>query len=257
MTRWLAVVAAALWAAPALAEPPPEKDWSFVLAPYIWLPAMTGEATVRGIPVEVETDISDIFDKDRALSVKAQFEAWYKRRFGLLFDGQWSWLKQKDNLDGTILEFDFTMHMGYFDLYALYDFGERPFTSEPGSPTWSIQPMVGARLSVMKLEVDFDRFGSPDSTKVWADPLLGLRTELRFGNDNRWRWRMRYDFGGFGAGSDFTWQAIGALGYDFTLWRAAATVALGAQALSQDFEDGGFRWDVTQYGPLLTLGFRF
>jgi hypothetical protein len=68
---------------------------------------------------------------------------------------------------------------------------------------------------------------------------------------------MRGDLGGFGAGSDFTWNAVGMLGYDFHIRSVASTVVLGARALYQDFEDGAFRWDVTQYGPVLGLAFHF
>ena len=72
---------------------------------------------------------------------------------------------------------------------------------------------------------------------------------------------MRGDFGGFGAGSDFTWNALGVFGYEwrFETWQLEAL--LGARALYQDFEDGSglkrFEWDVTQYGPVVALAFKF
>ena len=71
---------------------------------------------------------------------------------------------------------------------------------------------------------------------------------------------MQY-FGGFGAGSDFTWNLLGGLGYEwrFDTWQLEAL--LGGRALYQDFNDGSgllrFEWDVTQYGPVVALGFRF
>lgn len=245
-------------ARPSLAEPPdPERDWSFEVTPYLWLPAMTGDARLGGVSVDVETDIADLFDNDLVLSFSAQLEAWYRKRFGLLVNGLWSILRQNDNLEGTLLEFDLAVNTGYFELFGAYDFGARAFTSEPGSATWSVQPLVGARVSVMRLELDFENGGSPESTKVWADPLLGLRAVLRFGPDNRWRWQLRYDLGGFGAGSDFTWQAFGLLEYDLALWGGRTSLGLGARALYQDFDDGSFGWDVTQYGPMLSFGIRF
>jgi hypothetical protein len=49
---------------PASAEPQPEeRDWTFGITPYIWLPAMTGNLTVAGAKVPVESSISDIFTR--------------------------------------------------------------------------------------------------------------------------------------------------------------------------------------------------
>ena len=85
--------------------------------------------------------------------------------------------------------------------------------------------------------------------------------DLALGNEGRWKIRFRGDFGGFGAGSDFTWNLLGGLGYEwrFDTWQLEAL--LGGRALYQDFDDGSglkrFEWDVTQYGPVVALGFRF
>jgi hypothetical protein len=36
-----------------------------------------------------------------------------------------------------------------------------------------------------------------------------------------------------------------------------STVMLLGRALSQDYSDGDFTWDVIQYGPVLAWNFRF
>ena len=73
-----------LTAASAHAEPPPaERSWTFGITPYIWLPAMTGNAFAQGIPVEIDTSISDIFtESDFVFAFQAEAEVWYRRRFG-------------------------------------------------------------------------------------------------------------------------------------------------------------------------------
>jgi hypothetical protein len=274
--RGAALAAALLLLATAPAasgEPPPEqKKWEFMVVPYIWLPAMTGDITIGRVTLPVETSISDLFtESDFLFGVQMEAEAWYEGRWGLLFNGQWTVLEQNDNvitlpgrappffpIPGSI-EFDLKMNMGLFEFDAAYDFGQRPFGRGSGSPTWQVQPFVGARVTVLNTEIDLDGGGSNDIGKTWADPILGARGRIRFGNENRWSWSMRGDFGGFGAGSDFTWNAFGAFGYDFHICGVASTVLLGARALYQDFEDDGgvFRWDVTQYGPLIGLALRF
>jgi hypothetical protein len=111
------------------------------------------------------------------------------------------------------------------------------------------------------LEFDRKNAASVSQSKTWADPILGSRSIVRFGEDKRWRGILRGDFGGFGAGSTFTWNLVGMLGYDFAMGSVDTTVLLGMRALSQDFADGSgsnrFKWDVIQYGPLVGLAFRF
>jgi hypothetical protein len=109
----------------------------------------------------------------------------------------------------------------------------------------------------MRQELEFARNPDIEKTKTWADPILGARTILRFGNDNRWRWTLRGDFGGFGAGSDITWNLVGYFGYDFHIGSVSSMAVLGARGFYQDYSDGSFAWDVTQYGPLLGLALRF
>jgi hypothetical protein len=109
--------------------------------------------------------------------------------------------------------------------------------------------------------MDFKSASSVDQNETWADPLLGARSMVRFGRDQRWRGVLRGDLGGFGLGSTFTWNLVGMLGYDFAMGSVDSTVLLGMRALSQDFADGSgsnrFKWDVIQYGPLVALAFRF
>jgi hypothetical protein len=256
----------------AWGEPPSEpKKWEFTVMPYFWLPGVTGDLTIARVTVPVEASLSDILTKsDFAFGLMMTAEAWYERRWGLLFNGEWMVLKANDNritlleprppfFPGLSFEFDAKMNMGFFEFGGLYSFGERPFGSGPGGPTWEVQPLVGARVTVLNTEIDLDGGDSNDVGKTWADPILGARGRIRFGNDNRWSWVMRGDFGGFGAGSELTWGAQGGFGYDFHMRSVASTVLLGARALYQDFEDNGgrFRWDMTQYGPFVALALHF
>jgi len=271
----LAIVAClALWAAPAaLAEPPSERDWTFVITPYIWLPAMTGSTTVQGRTAEVDTSIADLFtESDFVFGLQAEMEAWYKNRFGMIFNGQWTVLDQNDNSFGPTdgppfgpgifpIEFDLRMNMGLFEFLGAYRVGTWELGSGPSSPAFTLEPFVGARVTTLKVSFDPKGGSDLDHSKTWADPILGARMDLALGNEGRWRIRFRGDFGGFGAGSDFTWNLLGGLGYEwrFDTWQLEAL--LGGRALYQDFNDGSgllrFEWDVTQYGPVVALGFRF
>ena len=238
------------------------KDWEFKTVPYIWLVFMTGDAAIGGTSVPVDTNVFKIFDStDFAFGLQGHFEAWYRRKWGLLFDGTWVVFKQKNLMGGTPLQLDIKGNYGLMEFAGLYNFLDIPFGTEPDGPILSLQGLAGARVSIVSMDLDFDFAGSMDESVTWADPILGGRSIYRFGNERRWAFTFRWDVGGFGAGSDFTWNLAGLLGYDFHIGSVPATAIIGAKALYQDFEDGSgpddFKWDVTQYGPLLGLGFRF
>ena len=174
---WLAPLA--LWlASAAAAEPPPESDWSFEVAPYIWLPAMTGESTIRGNTADVDTSISDLFtETDFVFALQAQMEVWYKRRGGMAFNGKWTILQQDDNSVGPSgcsplplpcifpVEFDLTMNMGFFEFLGFYSPGEWALGSSSSSPSVFVEPLVGARVTVMRVEFDVRGRGDLDATK--------------------------------------------------------------------------------------------
>lgn len=130
------LIAFALTVSPARAENEFDDAWEFRAAPYIWLPAMTGEVTVKGTTTDVDTSVADLFtESDFVFALTAQFEAWHRSRWGAFFNGQWAVLKKKDNLNGTPLEFDLKMNSGIFEAGGLYSFGERPFGAGPDSAT--------------------------------------------------------------------------------------------------------------------------
>ena len=91
-----------------------------------------------------------------------------------------------------------------------------------------------------------------DQNKSWTDPIVGTRLGVQL--TDRLSLQALGDVGGFGAGSDLTWQAFAGIGYRFhPRW----TFTAGYRALAVDFERGDFELDVIMHGPVLGLGFRF
>jgi hypothetical protein len=80
-----------------------ESSWDFVITPYINIPSMSGTASIYGMTMPVDVSISDIFtENDFAFGLQAEAEAWYQKRWGMIFNGAWIVLKQ-DNLFLPIL----------------------------------------------------------------------------------------------------------------------------------------------------------
>ena len=69
------------------------------------------------------------------------------------------------------------------------------------------------------------------------------------------------DVGGFGAGSQFSWQVVAAYGYDTMCFGMPLHAVIGYRALSVDFSDGGpmertvsTSWSMGLYSALLSAG---
>jgi hypothetical protein len=70
--------------------------------------------------------------------------------------------------------------------------------------------------------------------------------------------RLYTEVGGFGAGSDFTWQVFPTLSVRLS---DKASLELGDRWLDIDYDTGErneqFRYDVLTQGPVVGFGFRF
>ncbi len=70
------------------------------------------------------------------------------------------------------------------------------------------------------------------------------------------------DVGGFGAGSKFSWQALGALDYEFYRTKNVSwSGMIGYKALNVDYSKGSglthYEYDMTMYGPIFGITARF
>ncbi|MHC1777980.1 MAG: hypothetical protein AB9834_21445 [Lentimicrobium sp.] len=123
---------------------------------------------------------------------------------------------------------------------------------------------VGGRLNNIQASIDARRNVLPAGTeevienasKTWFDPIL--ITRLKADIKDKWLFQLRGDLGGFGVGSDFTWQVQAYAGYRFTkIFRLTA----GYRILSMDYDKGTdaerFIYNVDTFGPEISLGFDF
>ena len=212
------------------------KDWEFSLAPmYLWAVSIDGDQTVHGVDVDLDVPFSDIFDNlNGALTV--HFEGLYQQRWGFFTDLNYIVLE----MDDGATDIDFTEIM--FELAGFYRFTRGPH---------AIDGLGGLRYTSM--DVDLDSPGPDvDHGKDWVDPYLGLRWQWKFAE--KWGSRLRGDIGGFGVGSDLTWNLVGLV--DFKPWKHVGLFG-GYRALYQDYSTGSgnnkFKFDATMHGPVLGL----
>ncbi len=104
------------------------------------------------------------------------------------------------------------------------------------------------------LAKDLDRAvpDSGDGSQTWVDPLVGLRAQINF---TRWLYlTTQADVGGFGAGSQIAWNALAALGVNFT---RNVYAELGYRYMYVDYNEDDFLYQMNTYGLYASLGFSF
>jgi hypothetical protein len=89
-------------------------------------------------------------------------------------------------------------------------------------------------------------------TDDWWDPFIGFRARYNF--NDRFYVTARGDVGGFGAGSDFSWEAEGALGFRLS---QNVFAEAGYRALGMNYENNGLTYDVIMHGAQVTVGIAF
>jgi hypothetical protein len=93
----------------------------------------------------------------------------------------------------------------------------------------------------------------------WVDPFVGARIRHEFGNNKTVT--LEGDIGGFGAGSEFSWQVVGTYGFDVNVFGSTMHSIVGYRALAVDYSENG-RFgkngiDYLQHGPLLGAKFNW
>jgi hypothetical protein len=243
--RTALTVTMAVLAGPAAAQ---TSGWSFALSPYVWVPGITTGAEIGAGRIEVDTSPSDaISDLDFAFMGAAEAR---HGRWGLILDLVYADLSTSaDTPLGRLWDsVEVDTRLTAFTAYA----GYRVLEADRGS----IDVLAGGRfysLDVgLTLEPGTRRGRSRDFDDTWADPVIGARG--RFDFNERWFTTGLVDTGGFGGGSDESWQAFASVGYQFDpRW----SVQGGWRYMAIQKEISGRDVEVDLSGPLLGFTVRF
>jgi hypothetical protein len=248
--------------APAVAaeeKPAEQSGWEFKVAPYMWAISMNGNATVKGQEADVDVSFSDIWD-ELNFAFMMEYEA-RKGHWGLWGNTIYANLGNSNgNVNG--IEIEPTVNSLWQGAGGFYRLGTWDLTDASGknAPSVTVDTYFGVRYTYLDLRLDIKGFDNIDGDKQWVEPLVGVRT--RWDLSERWTINLTGDIGGVAFGSDFAWDALGLIGYRFSLFgEDNAGAFAGYRALSQDYSDGNgddkFEWDVTLYGPVLGLVIAF
>lgn len=259
MARIPALAGTALLAASAAhaqeaASATPADRWVLSATAYFWAAALDGNGALRGRDFDVDVPFSDIWE---SLSVGFMGTAAARK-------GDWGFyvspffVRIGDDAEVGSAKFRYrndTTFLGFGGTYRLADW-QSPDTSYGGPKGAQLEALAGGRVVDLRLELN-GRHGLPknDESETWVDPLVGLQGRVEL--TDRWELLGEGDVGGFGVGSDLAWSWLAGVGYRFDLLGRETFLRAGYRMLHLDYEDGGFKWDVTYKGPLLGLTTRF
>ena len=209
--------------------------WRSSLFLYLWATSLDGTAAVRGNEVEIDEDFSDLAD-NLAGAFSARFES-HKGKWGYFLDGMYVKLDPSATTPAGTINTDVKDLI--LEAAGVYHF----------SPV--VQGLFGVRYQDMEVDLSLPMIGTISASQDWTDGFLGLR--LVPVRTDKWRVWLRGDVGVVGD-SDTTWNAVIGAGYRFNpRW----SLVVAYRVLSNDYSEGGFKWDVNHEGVGLAVGYTF
>jgi opacity protein-like surface antigen len=227
--------------------PSAESGWWFRAAPYAWVTAINGDVGVGHLSAPVDISMSDTIsslDMTYMGIIEAGFGKW---SFGV----DVIYAKTSQDIGGGGILFDsfrYQQKQWLITPVVAYRVIE--------TNRYHMDVFAGARITAMEVELT-GRFAGGGQTSAgrdtsWVDPIIGIRGQAEMGD--KFFFRYYGDIGGFGAGSDLTWQAFMGFGYHCS---KNVNVAVGYRGLGIDYGQGSFSLDVVTHGPVIGLEWRF
>lgn len=240
----------ALMASSASAQAPQQDPdaWSFTISPYVWFSGLGGTVSTPAGSESFRADFGDIFGTMK-FAAMGLFEA-RRGNFSLVFDTMYLNLQQGVPVPG---------HGAYGGASARTQSAEMSaiglYTVLEGEPG-RIELGGGVRGWWFDTELSLDAGRLPgrsiDNSTSWIDPVISARGVLRL-NDSL-AITAYGDVGGFGVGSQLTWQAFATLDYRIT---DNISASAGFRWIHIDYEKGRSDISLDMAGPIIGVSLRF
>lgn len=290
---WGSALAADLGGGPPLrTDPTPVASydpWTFSFTTYGWLSWVKGDLTVAGRELQVDANPKQLIDALdwSGIPIWMSYSEARRGKLTLFNDIVYSKLEASGSfarsaqgrlasatLSGS-LQSSYTQAV--VELGAAYEVWSNGPQNSAG--VTAIDVLAGARYWYQGVEVSADLAGTlaaggniagltvsgsraiaKTGSVDWLDPVIGIRIRHQVAPGQKIT--VRGDVGGFGIGSDFSWQAMAT--YDMRLFTApthSIDAYLGYRALYVDYTQGSgttkYEYDMLQHGPVLGLTVRF
>lgn len=225
-----------------------DSDWHVVWHPlYLFASSLSGTAGAGGLTTPVDAGFGDIIDEVNfayATAVDVR-----KNHVGVLMDLSYMNLGDSKNFapGGLFSGSQLSAKLFFIDPEVYYRVKE--------SDRGSFDVMAGFRYWHLSNKITFLPGLLPGTTVSagdnWVDPVFGGRIRLNLDKDKKWYLPIKGDVGGFGAGSDLSWQIFAGAGRNFG---KRYTFLFGWRALAVDRRNGSKIFDMKFHGPLMSFG---
>jgi hypothetical protein len=266
----VAASAHAQTAAPSTSKPasdsatkPAHQDdkWEFRVTPYLWAVQIESKVTVGGYSATANTYFPDVWRNLEGAGM-LNFEA-QKGKLGFFLNPLYMKLRGNGELtrrrDASLplpptRDLTLTLTIGVVEFGGFYQVAKWPLDWKQGKGrSVTLDVLAGGRYWYIHTDLDTTSPINPSKYNNFVDPIIGARTKIDL-TDNL-ALNLEGDIGGFGVGSEFTWNAQGSFSYQFT---PLISAFVGYRAIYVDYKAGtGNRYEETFQGPLGGITFRF
>ncbi len=236
------------WGNTAVANNSPQTEgWHFLVAPYLWGSAVSGDVTLQGGRTrDFYLSFGDIL-RHFEFGVQAHMEASHGP-WTLMLDP--TYLRLSAERDQGLIRPSLTSQIVLVDAGIFY----RLF-STPISPNQfvSFELLGGARYLNINNQLDFPIGLSVEDHTQLTSPIVGGRFKADI-TPNTHAW-LRGDVGGFHVDNvNTTWS--GSVGLSYSL-NSHVELGLAYRVLKVDFDKGNTVVDILMYGPMAGAVFHF
>jgi len=254
--------------------------WHARVTPYAWLAGISGAITARGRSVSTSASFLDLVEDSDELVPFMGYAEVGKDRFSIFGDVFYSRLGftredtvQTNPVPGLVLvaagRATLTTELAIAQLAAAYDVIHAQGTAfglYGGARYWNASADLKLKINA---EVDVEALGLRRKGSIalarsgdldWVDPIIGMRVRQEI--TPRDEITLLADIGGFGVGSELSWQIFAGYSHDWQIGHSTElALALGYRMLSVDYEEGRgtsrTALDILLHGPLAGLSLRW
>jgi len=219
-----------------------EKSWQWELTPNLWMMGMSGEISINGNDADLEISLKDIL---KNLKMAFMLHAEVKHgKWGIMADILSAKLESEATFGAfTERNVDVVIKQFIIEFGGTYVFLEKD--------GFSMDALAGVRYFDLNVDVKTNNIDFQEQDLDFVDPFIGIRVSNFW---NKFGVGGRFDIGGFGVGSDFSYKYNVFTAYQFS---KLFVLELGYQGYKPDYTENNFNYNVASAGFILGGSFRF